>query len=106
MSGNIVAGGYIQQCDQRIKSSISDLAAQQSLDVIMKLRPRTYIQDGVHRVGFVAQEVAPALPEAITVRPGRGYADFNYLDYSSIMPHVVGALQALCARMHDGNRAK
>lgn len=44
-------------------------------------------------LGFVAQEVAPLMPKAVTVGPGLGYDDLCYLNVDQLMYTYFGAMK-------------
>jgi hypothetical protein len=66
----ISGDGYTVSSDSRIKSNIEDIEDSVSLDLINKLKPKTYNYKDITRgtdkvIGFLAQEVKEVLPTAV-----------------------------------------
>jgi hypothetical protein len=100
-----IAGGLTQASDRRLKQHIAPLAY--GLDAVMKLKPSTFQMkqgDGAIRLGFIAQDVQPVLPELIhneVQPPGpnakAGTAPQSYLamDYVGVIPVLTQSIQEL-----------
>jgi Chaperone of endosialidase/Collagen triple helix repeat (20 copies) len=97
------ATAYNVSSDRRLKEAIVPLA--EALPTVLALRPVQFQwrADGTAGVGFVADEVAGVVPEAVTgegdavdeagrVRP-------QQLDMTKLLPWLTAALQALVARV-------
>jgi hypothetical protein len=87
------ANGVIQTSDARLKQGIADLGY--GLRELLQLRPVTYEwkdrPDGRRRIGLIAQEVLPILPEVVTVGTDpEGRLGMNYAD---LLPVVIKAIQ-------------
>lgn len=95
--GSITTNGsataFNTSSDVRLKQDIADLG--DTGETIDAIRPRsfTWRATGVADVGFVAQELAPVVPGAVTEGETWG------VDASKLMPYVVGELQRLRARV-------
>jgi hypothetical protein len=98
-SDTIISTNYATASDKRIKTDINRLDNAVCLDKIMQLSPSSFniTTDNSHRVGFIAQELIEILPESVTIKENStlGIEDFHYVDYNSIVGHLVGAVQEL-----------
>jgi hypothetical protein len=92
-------GGFAPASDIRLKKDMEPFR-DSALDMIDKLRPVTYQwkvpeDDGMkgRQIGFIAQDVRPVIPEAITVAddPQRTLG----LKYDSLIPVLTKAIQEL-----------
>ena len=109
-AGNIIAsinqaGTYTVLSDERVKKDIKDI--EYGLNTVLALRPRKYnhyvnnkFEDGkvengdifVSKIGLVAQEVYPIVPE-IVEKPENEKEGFFSLDYTSLIPVLIKAIQ-------------
>jgi hypothetical protein len=95
------ANGTIQTSDQRLKSNVTDL--NYGLPDLLKLRPVSFTwtaqpSQGT-KLGFIAQEVQPVLPETVNIGD-----DANHtlgLTYTEFIPVVVRAIQQLDQQLTD-----
>ena len=95
------ANGTIQTSDQRLKSNVA--TTTYGLADVMKLRPVSFTwtaqpQQGT-KLGFIAQEVQPILPETVNVGD-----DANHtlgLSYTEFIPVIVSAIQQLAHQISD-----
>jgi hypothetical protein len=78
-----------QISDKRLKSNITPLTG--ALSSICELKGVHYDMGGKATIGFIAQEVAAVVPEAVTTMPGGLMA----VDYSRIVPLLVEAVKEL-----------
>jgi hypothetical protein len=93
------ANGTIQTSDQRLKTDIADLSY--GLADILKLRAVSYTwtahpEQGT-KLGFIAQEVQPIMPETVAVGD-----DANHtlgLNYTEFIPAIVKSIQQLSAKL-------
>jgi hypothetical protein len=93
--------------DHRLKTEIKNIDTEMSLAVIAQLRPVAFkwkadiFFNEDHRnkadLGFIAQEVADLIPEAVDEYRADLDTDiqYKYLKYERIIPHLVGAIQEL-----------
>lgn len=89
---------YGTSSDERIKQDIEALDA--ALDKVLALEPIKYRGRGApqsrpKRAGFSAQAVRSVIPDVVSEMDG----DFLSLDYMGLVPYLVGAVQALNARL-------
>lgn len=99
--GSIVSNGatvsYNTTSDRRLKQNIVDLTDQGA--VIDAMQPREFefkAQPGVRVKGFIAQELQPVAPEAVT--EGAEEQPWS-VDYSKLVPLLVKEVQSLRARV-------
>ena len=78
-----------QLSDMRFKTNISPVSG--ALSTICQLQGVHYTIDGKPSLGFVAQEVASVVPEAV----GRTDEGYMTIDYSKIVPIRVEAVKEL-----------
>jgi hypothetical protein len=80
-----------QISDRRLKSNITSLTG--ALSTVCELQGVHYDMGGKRSMGFIAQEVAEVVPQAVTTMSGGLMA----VDYSKLMPIVVEAIKELAA---------
>jgi hypothetical protein len=96
--------------DRRLKDDIEDYAT--GLAAILQLQPRTFVYNGnggspagLRGYGFIADEIAPVMPETVGVRAGKLDAadedetDIQTLDQSNLILALVNAVKELAARV-------
>jgi Chaperone of endosialidase len=96
--------------DRRLKDDIEDYPT--GLAAIVQLQPRTFVYNGkggstagMRGYGFVADEIAPVMPETVGVRPGKLDAadedetDIQTLDQSNLILALVNAVKELASRV-------
>lgn len=96
--------------DRRLKDDIEDYAT--GLAAILQLQPRTFVYNGnggspagLRGYGFIADEIAPVMPETVGVRAGKLAAtdedetDIQTLDQSNLILALVNAVKELATRM-------
>lgn len=97
VNGSVGATSFAETSDARLKTDVEPIAAP--LDKIRSLRGVTYrwdraaypereFDDG-RRIGFLAQEVAPTLPEIVS----EGSDGYLSLDYDQVVAVLVEALK-------------
>jgi hypothetical protein len=93
VSSSVSATAFTTVSDERLKSGIQPLTG--ALSTLCALEGVRYTMGGRQEIGFVAQQVAGVVPEA--VRPtGDGYLG---VDYSKIVPLLVEAIKELVQRL-------
>ena len=100
-----IAGQYPSISDSRVKKDIEDIDDKIGLEKILLIKHKTYkyIDEtkGTNTViGFIAQEVAEIVPEAVDIKKGELSTgeiieDFNYLNKNYIFTLYVAATQEL-----------
>jgi hypothetical protein len=94
VNGNIRANGIYITSDLREKENIEEIKS--GLETILKLRPVDFDwkSNGVKSSGFIAQEVAEIIPQAVTISGDPNYEDGKYLlDPKVIIPYLTSAVQ-------------
>ena len=91
--------------DRRLKSSIQDVDLQRCYDIVKTVplrrytwREDVYTQSEVSdrtRLGWIAQEVAPAFPKAVTTERAHGLDDCLSLNSDQLIAALYGAVQRL-----------
>lgn len=91
--GNVKATAFLYSSDARFKHDVRSLDG--ALEKLMELKPSRYTwnagtpQEGKDDVGFIAQEVRTAVPEAVS-ESADGVLS---VDYARLVPYLVGAIQ-------------
>ena len=104
------AVAYNTSSDARLKTVISDVDVDQAATVLRALTPVVYAfnaEPDRHLAGFIAQDLAAAWPDAVTVgavNPGVGEPGVDgfvpwQIDTSRLVPMLVAAWQNLDARL-------
>ncbi len=93
VSSSVSATAFTTVSDARLKSDVRPLEG--ALSTVCQLEGVRYTMGGEAQVGFLAQQVATVVPEA--VKPtGDGYLG---VDYSRLLPLVVEAIKELALRI-------
>jgi hypothetical protein len=84
-------GNWMSVSDERKKHNITDITY--GLNEILQLKPVSfdYNRNNEHTIGFLAQQVLPIIPEAVSGDEEKGYA----MSYSTLTPALVKAIQEL-----------
>ena len=93
VNSNIYCRAVYEFSDERLKSEIQPLSG--ALSTLMQLQGVHYTMDGQPQVGFLAQQVAPIVPEAVITSPSGHLA----VDYTRIVPLLVEAVKELAAKL-------
>jgi len=80
--------GYGNTSDRRIKEDIQDLSDEESLDIIIKLKPKTFHwrdkqSPGDLEYGFIAQDIEDVFPSMVVRNPGEIKLN-KYIDFEKI----------------------
>ena len=93
VSSSVSATAFTTVSDERLKSGVRPLTG--ALSTLCQLEGVRYTMGGQQEIGFLAQQVAGVVPEA--VRPtGDGYLG---VDYSRIVPLLVEGIKELAKRL-------
>jgi hypothetical protein len=101
VTGDITGFGNLS--DVRLKTNITDIAQNESLNVVNALRPVTFdwkkdifneSKRGTSDAGFIAQEVEQVIPYAVS---DYTISDTTYknIKFERILPYLVGSIQKL-----------
>jgi hypothetical protein len=99
--GNTTAPTLVGSSDYRLKENIRDYT--ESLDKLLATKVRVFneVEDADHNdvIGFVAHEFAEVFPNMVNGEKDavdiEGNPIYQKLSYSNLIPHLVGAIQAL-----------
>jgi hypothetical protein len=99
--GPLSGAGLSTTSDERLKTAIKGISFEQARRVIAELRPVTFRwrADGTPAAGFVAQEVAPFLPDAVTEVGGT-----LRLKYDQIFTYGMAVLSGLLGKTESIER--
>ena len=110
VAGAARAGLFVETSDRRLKRDLRPLSGAESLAALASVPGVRYrwnaeyrrLRPGAERrwqVGVIAQDVARALPDLVR----QGADGYLTVSYDRFVPHLVGAVNALSARL-DGLR--
>jgi hypothetical protein len=111
-NGNLsITGVFSQGSDQTNKNTITAYAP--GVSIASQLLPKTFIYNddttNTQHLGFIAQDVQPVLPDAVSSTPGfgSGAAATLSLDITAIVAVLANAVKQLISRVaalenHDG----
>jgi hypothetical protein len=99
--GNTTAPTLVGSSDYRLKENIRDYT--ESLDKLLATKVRVFneVEDAEHSdvIGFVAHEFAEVFPNMVNGQKDavdvEGNPIYQKLGYTNLIPHLVGAIQAL-----------
>ena len=102
-TGDIISFGNLS--DRRLKENIFDISNDVALDTVRSLRPVTFnwrddifneSKRGILDVGFIAQEVEPLIPLAVSEYTQINTGDvYKNIKHERLIPYLVGAIQRL-----------
>lgn len=101
IAGTAVAGtiAYNTTSDRRLKHNIMDAIPAGDIFDAMRVRSFDYNNGGHWRYGFVAQELEPIFPEAVSPGGEDPATEPWQVDYSKLVPLLVKEIQDLRARV-------
>lgn len=99
-------GNWTKASDRRLKQDIQDVP--DLLDKVAALEPVEFYYTNQDRkvmphkvLGFIAQDVEEIFPQLVS---GSGERDAKYLDYTGLVPALVGAIKELKQQVADLER--
>ena len=98
ITGNVGVGVlYETASDRRLKTNI--VSVKDALQIINKIQPRKYeykANRGVKEYGFIAQELQPVYPQAVSGDPNSNVkTDPMMVDYSRLTPILTAGIKEL-----------
>ena len=83
---------YLSLSDETLKENITNISDNECYDVISQLQAKKYnwISSGEEAVGMIAQEVEKVVPIAVN-----NTNNLKGINYSSLIPYLVGAIHEL-----------
>jgi hypothetical protein len=88
VNSNVYCQTLYQVSDERVKTEKEPLTG--ALSTLMELQGMRYVLGGERKIGFLAQDVARVVPEAVTEVGGQ-----YKVDYSCLLPLVVEAIKEI-----------
>jgi hypothetical protein len=97
-TNTVTATAFLVASDARLKKNVERLG--RSLETVEALEPVSFdwIPDNSNDIGFIAQEVEAVIPEAVY------FEGFYKIEYAKLIPHLVGAVKELSARVKELER--
>ncbi len=93
--------------DRRLKENIRPL--ERSLEKVLALRGVRFHwkQDSpkTDRIGFIAQDVEPVLPELVFTNPTDGFMGVNYAEMTAVLAEAIEEQQKMIDAVTEGGRA-
>ena len=103
-----MSGNFNDTSDRNLKTNIIDLADNQGLDIINRLRPRRFDwksgerYEGNNKAGFIAQEVQEVIPNAVSGEEYKEKTDAGMsVNVTDIVAHLTKAVQQLSQEKAD-----
>ncbi|KAJ3288758.1 hypothetical protein HK104_007982 [Borealophlyctis nickersoniae] len=86
--------------DRRLKKEITPIDDSTALNKVLQLRPVSYLMktdpdDGKKKLGLIAQEVEPVIPEIVS----EGTDGMLGVTYTELIPMLIGSVKALEERI-------
>ena len=112
VNGNLVATGEVissrraTSSDARLKDNINRLIADDCLAMVRNLQPSSWQwkEDGKFSLGFIAQDIEPLMPYAVTKIKDEELGQRLNLQYDQFFAPVVGAIQCLDSEVEQLKR--
>lgn len=110
-SGNIITSGDITAfstfavSDKRMKTNIVSIPQTQCVQTIMDIKPVSFTWNsntnmyGTKSLGVIAQDLEAVLPEAVSTKYALNGNEMKTVNYDTIIPLLVGALQQVVQRL-------
>jgi hypothetical protein len=93
--GNVTGPAFITPSDRRLKMDISPISSPEQIVSSLSGVRFKWIHSGKSDIGFVAQDVQSALPEAVS----KEHTDTLHIAYDRIIPVLVEAVKDLTGRV-------
>lgn len=109
INGNLVATGEVissrraSSSDARLKDNINRLIAEDCLAMVRNLQPSSWDwkESGEHSMGFIAQDIEPLMPYAVTKIEDEVLGQRLNLQYDQFFAPIVGAIQCLDIKVNS-----
>ncbi|KAJ3278099.1 hypothetical protein HK104_002660, partial [Borealophlyctis nickersoniae] len=91
---------WVGYSDERLKKEITTIDDSTALNKVLQLRPVTYLwktdsEDTKKRLGLIAQEVEPIIPEIVS----EGSDGMLGVTYTDLVPMLIASVKALTERI-------
>lgn len=102
-TGEVISSRRATSSDARLKDNINRLIAEDCLAMVRSLQPSSWDwkENGEHSMGFIAQDVEPLMPYAVTKIEDEGLGMRLNLQYDQFFAPVVGAIQCLDIKVNS-----
>jgi hypothetical protein len=99
---SVVMGTSQIVSDERLKENIVKMSLDNCLSNILNLNVYNfnYIKNKDKTTGFVAQQVASTISDAVKIKELYGYTDLNVIDTNVILANLVGAVKKLAEKIN------
>ena len=99
--GTMAMAKLASSSDAKLKYNIKWLSADKSMEVVRALRPTewNWKKDSTHSFGFIAQDVAPIVPEMVS-----SINDTLGLEYNQLHAFEIGAIQHIDSEVEQLKR--
>jgi hypothetical protein len=96
-TGEVISSRRASSSDARLKDNINRLIAEDCLVMVRNLQPSSWQwkEDGKFSLGFIAQDIEPLMPYAVTKIKDDVLGQRLNLQYDQFFAPVVGAIQCL-----------
>lgn len=97
VTGEVISTRRATSSDARLKENINRLIAEDCLAMVRNLQPSSWNwkENGEHSMGFIAQDIEPLMPYAVTRTKDDKLGEKLNLQYDQFFAPVVGAIQCL-----------
>ena len=106
MQGNIITNpssvSYNTSSDENLKENIIMANPLTSIETIKKINIRNYnfkYDPKTTHIGFIAQELASVIPNAVTIPDGITITGVAGIDYSKTIPDIINCLQYIITQL-------
>lgn len=106
-SHRVLANEFNANSDRRIKDEIQDFKNDICYNLVKNLQQKHYRKkdDNSYKIGFIAQEVADVVPNAVTIVEKTidnvTYNDFHVLDHNQLSSVLWGAVRHLMTKVES-----
>lgn len=101
-AGKVLASEFVAYSDARLKHNIVKMDTRSCLEMVDAMHTFSYTQAGEAKYGFVAQQLATAVPNAVRHGPGmigsKFHSDVLSIDAHQVIALLAGAVRDLSAR--------
>lgn len=96
VAGDVHADAMYADSDRRLKRDISAIDDEEALEMVLQMYPQRYSYNRDvserRRIGLVAQQLQPIVPEAVKAAPETGLLS---VDMQQLVPLMAGGIRAL-----------
>lgn len=102
-TGEVISSRRASSSDARLKDNINRLITKDCLAMVRNLQPSSWDwkENGEHSMGFIAQDIEPLMPYAVTRIKDEELGQRLNLQYDQFFAPIVGAIQCLDIKVED-----